>query len=89
MRENDPEETTETVAEYSERIARESFEMNARLTSKPRASAYAFCATLLAVIAFYAGWEANETAVWAALIATGIPFGGLMVATVRTWPKRH
>lgn len=57
--------------------------------SKPRALTYAFGATIIATLAFYLKWEVNETAVWIAMLGAGVPFGGLVVATVRTWPKRH
>lgn len=58
------------------------------MTSKPRATIYAFGATVLALTMFYVGAEAKEIALWEAALAASIPFGGLVVSTVRTWPKR-
>ena len=57
-------------------------------SSKPRALTYAFGATIIAMLAFYLKWEVDETAVWVAMLGAGVPFGALVVATARTWPKR-
>ena len=43
--------------------------------SGPRATVYAFGATLLALIAFYVDAEAREIALWQALLGASIPFG--------------
>lgn len=57
-------------------------------TSGPRASIYGFGATVIALVAFYADTELKEVALWQAALAAAIPFGGLVMATVKTWPKR-
>jgi hypothetical protein len=56
--------------------------------SKKRSTAYAFFAALLALFAFYVDMEAEEIALWQLAIGAAIPFGGLVTATLRTWPKR-
>lgn len=58
------------------------------LKSKPRAVTYAFGASIIATVAFYAGWEAQETAVWVGVLATSVPFAGLVVSALKTWPRR-
>lgn len=49
---------------------------------------YAFGAAVLAIAAFYLDAEAKEIALWQAGLAASIPFGALVLAAVRTWPKR-
>lgn len=56
--------------------------------SGPRATVYAFGATLLALIAFYVDAEAREIALWQALLGASIPFGALVLATVKAWPRK-
>jgi uncharacterized MnhB-related membrane protein len=56
--------------------------------SGPRATVYAFGATLLALIAFYVDAEAREIALWQALLGAAIPFGALVLATVKSWPRK-
>lgn len=57
-------------------------------TSAPRASIYGFGAAIIAIVAYYVDAELQEVALWQAGLAAAIPFGGLVMATVRTWPKR-
>jgi hypothetical protein len=56
--------------------------------SGPRATVYAFGATLLALIAFYVDAEAREIALWQALLGAAIPFGALVLAMVKSWPRK-
>lgn len=57
-------------------------------TSGPRTTVYAFGAAVIAIVAFYADAELKEVALWQAALAAAIPLGALIMATVRTWPKR-
>lgn len=57
-------------------------------TSGPRATIYIFGATVIALVAYYVGAEANEIALWQAALGAGIPFGALVLATVKAWPKK-
>jgi hypothetical protein len=57
-------------------------------TSGPRATVYAFGATMIALIAFYVKAEVNEIVLWQAGLAAAIPFVALVLATVKAWPKR-
>lgn len=57
--------------------------------SGPRATVYAFGATLIALTAFYVDAEAQEIALWQALLGAAVPFGALALATVKTWPRRR
>ena len=56
--------------------------------SGPRATVYAFGATMIALLAFYVDAEAKEIALWQAALGASIPFGALALATVRTWPRK-
>lgn len=56
--------------------------------SGPRATVYAFGATVIALIAFYVGAEAKEIALWQAALGAAVPFGALVLATVKSWPRR-
>lgn len=56
--------------------------------SKPRSTIYAFGATILALVAFYVDAEAKEIALWQAALGAAIPFGGLVLSAIKTWPKR-
>jgi peptidoglycan/LPS O-acetylase OafA/YrhL len=56
--------------------------------SGPRATIYALGAALIAVFAYYTGATSEEVALWAALLAATIPFGALVLATVKTWPRK-
>jgi len=57
-------------------------------TSAPRTTVYIFGATVLALVMYYIDAEVNEIALWQAALAAAIPFGGLVLATVKAWPKR-
>lgn len=57
-------------------------------TSGPRATVYGFGASVVALVAYYVKAEAEEIALWQVLLGAAIPFGGLVMATVKTWPKR-
>lgn len=56
--------------------------------SGSRATVYAFGAAMIAIGAFYVDAEAKEIALWQAGLAAGVPFGALVLATVRTWPRK-
>jgi uncharacterized MnhB-related membrane protein len=58
-------------------------------TSGPRAIIYAFGLTVLALAAFYVDAEAKEIALWEALLGAAIPFGALVLSTVKTWPRKR
>lgn len=55
--------------------------------SGPRTTVYAFGAAVLALVAYYVHAEAKEIALWQVALATAIPFGALVMATIRTWPR--
>jgi hypothetical protein len=57
-------------------------------TSAPRTTVYVFGATVLALIAYYVDAEVDEIALWQAVLGASIPFGGLVLATVKAWPKK-
>lgn len=57
-------------------------------TSGPRVVVYIFGASVIAVIAYYLKMTVNEIALWQALLGASIPFGALVLATVKAWPKR-
>lgn len=63
--------------------------MNDSGKSASRTTVYAFGLTVLALIAFYVDAEAKEIALWQALLGASIPFGALVMAAVKTWPKRN
>lgn len=56
--------------------------------SGPRATAYAFGAAMIAIVAFYVKAEAEEIALWQLGLGATIPFGALVLATVKTWPRK-
>ena len=56
--------------------------------SGPRATVYAFGLTVIALFAFYVNAEAKEIALWQAALGAAIPFGALVLAFVRTLPRR-
>lgn len=56
--------------------------------SGPRTTVYAFGAAVIALLAFYVDAEAKEIALWQAALGASIPFGALVLATVRTWPRK-
>lgn len=58
------------------------------MTSKTRATAYAFGAAIVALAAYYVGAEVKEVALWEAMLAASIPFIDLVVSTVKTWPGK-
>jgi uncharacterized MnhB-related membrane protein len=45
--------------------------------------------TVLALAAFYVDAEAKEIALWEALLGAAIPFGALVLSTVKTWPRKR
>lgn len=57
-------------------------------TSAPRTTVYVFGAAVIALVAYYVDAEVNEIALWQTLLAAAIPFGALVLATVKAWPKR-
>lgn len=56
--------------------------------SGPRATVYAFGAAIIAITAFYADAELKEVVLWESGLAASIPFGALVMATVKTWPRK-
>jgi hypothetical protein len=56
--------------------------------SGPRATVYAFGATIIALVAFYVDAEAKEIALWQAVLGASVPFGALVLATVKAWPRK-
>lgn len=56
-------------------------------TSGPRVVVYLFGASLIALIAYYLKMTVNEIALWQAVLGASIPFGALILATVKAWPK--
>lgn len=58
-------------------------------TSAPRTTVYAFGVAVVALVAYYVKAEAEEIALWQILLGAAIPFGGLVMATVKTWPRRR
>lgn len=56
--------------------------------SGPRTTVYAFGAAVIALVAYYVKAEAEEIALWQVLLGAAIPFGALVLATVRTWPRK-
>lgn len=62
--------------------------MNDTNTSGPRTTVYIFGAAVLALVLYYVDAEVNEIALWQAALAAAIPFGALVLATVKAWPKR-
>jgi hypothetical protein len=57
-------------------------------TSGPRTTVYVFGMAVLALVLYYVDAEINEVALWQAVLAAAIPFGALVLATVKAWPKR-
>lgn len=58
-------------------------------TSGPRTTVYVFGASVIAIVAYYADAELQEVALWQAGLAAAIPLGALIMAAVKTWPKRR
>jgi hypothetical protein len=58
-------------------------------TSGPRTTVYAFGATIIAIVAYYVDAEINEIVLWQAALAASIPFGALVLAMIKAWPKRR
>jgi hypothetical protein len=56
--------------------------------SKKRAIVYALGAALIAVFAYYVKATAEEVALWTLLLTAAIPFAALVMATLRTWPRK-
>ena len=44
---------------------------------------------MIAVFAYYVGATAEEIALWTALLVAAIPFGGLVMAMVKTLPRKQ
>jgi hypothetical protein len=57
--------------------------------SGPRATVYAFGLTVIALFAFYVDAEAKEIAMWQAALGAAIPFFALVLAFVRTLPRKR
>jgi peptidoglycan/LPS O-acetylase OafA/YrhL len=56
--------------------------------SGPRATVYAFGAAVLAIVAYHADASSQAITLWGAGLAAAIPFGALVMATVKTWPRK-
>jgi hypothetical protein len=56
--------------------------------SGSRTTIYVFGMAILALFAFYVDAEAKEIALWQALLGASIPFGALVLTTVKTWPRK-
>ena len=56
--------------------------------SGPRATVYAFGAAVLAIVMFYVDAEVQEIVLWQAGLAAAVPFGALVLATVKAWPRK-
>jgi hypothetical protein len=56
--------------------------------SKKRATVYAFGAAVIAIVAYHADASSQAITLWGAGLAAAIPFGALVLATVRTWPRK-
>ena len=57
-------------------------------TSGARATVYVFGVAVIALVAYYVDAEIQAVALWQALLATAIPVFGLIMATVKAWPKK-
>lgn len=57
-------------------------------TSGTRTTIYTFGASVLAIAAYYVDAESSEIALWQAALTAAIPLGALVMAAVRTWPKK-
>jgi hypothetical protein len=57
-------------------------------TSGPRVVVYLFGASVIALIAYYLKMTVNEIALWQAVLGASIPFGALVLASIKAWPKR-
>ena len=58
-------------------------------TSGARTTVYVFGVAVIALVAYYVKAEVQEIALWQALLAAAIPAFGLLMATVKAWPKRR
>lgn len=56
--------------------------------SGKRTTAYAFGAAVVALGAYYVKAKPEEIVLWNGLLLAGIPFGALVMATIRTWPRK-
>lgn len=63
--------------------------MNDNNTSATRVTVYVFGLAVIALVAYYVKMEIQEIALWQALLAAAIPVFGLVMATVKAWPKRQ
>jgi hypothetical protein len=63
--------------------------MNDNNTSGTRVTVYVFGLAVIALIAYYVKMEIQEIALWQTLLAAAIPVFGLIMATVKAWPKRR
>lgn len=57
-------------------------------TSGTRTTVYVFGLSVIAIIAYRVDAELSEVALWQAALAASIPFGALVLATVKAWPKK-
>ena len=57
-------------------------------TSGTRSTVYVFGVAVIALIAYYVDAEIQEIALWQTLLGASIPVFGLIMATVKAWPKR-
>ncbi len=57
-------------------------------TSSTRTTVYIFGVAVIALIAYYVDAEIQEIALWQTLLAAAIPVFGLIMASVKSWPKR-
>lgn len=57
-------------------------------TSAPRTTVYVFGVAVIALIAYYVDAEIQEIALWQTLLGAAIPVFGLIMASVKAWPKK-
>lgn len=58
-------------------------------TSGARSTVCVFGVAVIALIAYYVDAEIQEVALWQTLLGAAIPVFGLIMATVKAWPKRR
>ena len=56
--------------------------------SGKRATVYAFGAAVIAIVAYHADASSQAVTLWQVGLAAALPFGALVMATVKTWPRR-
>lgn len=57
-------------------------------TSGARSTVYVFGVAVIALVAYYVDAEIQEIALWQTLLGAAIPVFGLIMATVKAWPKK-